>query len=74
MISALGARGVNAYTSLERTVYISDIPTIELEKWMRIEAERFQELTLRLFHTELEAVLKSLTARRIVIAARRITH
>jgi predicted Zn-dependent peptidase len=58
MISALGARGVNAYTSLERTVYISDIPTIELEKWMRIEAERFQELTLRLFHTELEAVFE----------------
>lgn len=56
MVGALGARGVNAYTSLERTVYISDIPTIEMEKWMMIEKERFSELTLRLFHTELEAV------------------
>ncbi len=58
MVSALGARGVNAYTSLERTVYISDIPTIEMEKWMMVESERFKELTLRLFHTELEAVFE----------------
>lgn len=56
MIKELGARGTNAYTSLERTVYINDIPTIEMEKWMKVEAERFRELTLRLFHTELEAV------------------
>lgn len=56
MISELGARGTNAYTSMERTVYINDVPTNELEKWMMIESERFQELTLRLFHTELEAV------------------
>lgn len=56
MIGALGAKGTNAYTSLERTVYINDIPANEMEKWMMIEAERFGELTLRLFHTELEAV------------------
>lgn len=56
MIGQLGAKGTNAYTSLERTVYINDIPANELEKWMMIESERFGELTLRLFHTELEAV------------------
>ncbi len=56
MMSELGATGTNAYTSLERTVYINDIPANELEKWMAIESERFKELTLRLFHTELEAV------------------
>lgn len=56
MIGQLGAKGTNAYTSLERTVYINDIPSNELEKWMMIESERFGELTLRLFHTELEAV------------------
>lgn len=56
MIGQLGAKGTNAYTSLERTVYINDIPSNEMEKWMMIEAERFGELTLRLFHTELEAV------------------
>ncbi len=56
MISELGAKGTNAYTSLERTVYINDIPSNEMEKWMAIESERFGELVLRLFHTELEAV------------------
>lgn len=56
MISGLGAKGTNAFTSLERTAYINDIPSTELEKWMKLESQRFSELVLRLFHTELEAV------------------
>lgn len=56
MISSIGAKGTNAYTSDERTVYINDIPSNEFEKWLSIESERFNELVLRLFHTELEAV------------------
>ncbi|MEQ8325209.1 MAG: insulinase family protein [Vicingaceae bacterium] len=56
MISSLGAQGTNAYTSNERTVYVNDIPSNELNKWMALESARFSELTLRLFHTELEAV------------------
>ncbi|MCB0794538.1 MAG: insulinase family protein [Flavobacteriales bacterium] len=58
MISSIGAKGTNAYTSNERTVYINDIPTNELEKWMMVESVRFQELVLRLFHTELETVFE----------------
>ncbi|MCB0770878.1 MAG: insulinase family protein, partial [Flavobacteriales bacterium] len=56
MVKSIGARGTNAYTSTERTVYINDIPSDELEKWMMIESERFTEAVLRLFHTELETV------------------
>ena len=56
MISSIGAKGTNAYTSSERTVYINEIPSNEFEKWLSIEAVRFSELVLRLFHTELEAV------------------
>ena len=56
MISGIGAKGTNAFTSAERTAYINDIPSTELEKWMKVESERFSELVLRLFHTELEAV------------------
>ena len=56
MISSLGAKGTNAYTSLERTVYVNDIPSNEFEKWLTVESERFSELVLRLFHTELEVV------------------
>ncbi len=56
MVASLGARGTNAYTSLDQTVYINDIPSNSIEKWMSLESERFSELVLRLFHTELEAV------------------
>lgn len=56
LISSLGASGTNAHTSLEETIYHNNIPNNELEKWLMVESERFQELVLRLFHTELEAV------------------
>ena len=56
MISSLGATGTNAHTWFDETVYKNNIPSNELEKWMHIESERFSELVLRLFHTELEAV------------------
>ena len=56
LISSLGAKGTNAHTWLNETVYKNNIPANELEKWMTIEKERFSELVLRLFHTELEAV------------------
>ena len=55
-ISSLGASGTNAHTWLDETVYKNNIPNNELEKWLKVEKERFSELTLRLFHTELEAV------------------
>lgn len=58
MISSLGATGTNAYTWFEQTVYTNKIPANELEKWLTIESERFGNLVLRLFHTELEAVFE----------------
>ena len=56
MISSIGAKGTNAFTSNEQTVYINTIPANQLDKWMTVESERFSELVLRLFHTELETV------------------
>ena len=56
MISSIGAKGTNAFTSNERTVYINTIPSNQIDKWMTVESERFSELVLRLFHTELETV------------------
>ncbi len=55
-ISSLGATGTNAHTWFDETVYKNNIPSNELEKWLKIEKERFSELALRLFHTELESV------------------
>lgn len=56
MVSSIGAKGTNAYTSLEQTVYVNDIPSNQLDNWTTIEAERFSNPVLRLFHTELEVV------------------
>ncbi len=56
MMTSIGAKGTNAYTSFEQTVYVNDIPSNQLEKWLSIEAERFRKPILRIFHTELEAV------------------
>lgn len=56
LLSVIGAKGTNAYTSFEETVYINDIPSNKIEPWLQIEKERFQDPVFRLFHTELETV------------------
>ncbi|WP_051957018.1 M16 family metallopeptidase [Chryseobacterium populi] len=56
IISSLGATGTNAHTWFDETVYKNNIPNNELEKWLKVEKERFSEIVLRLFHTELESV------------------
>lgn len=56
LAATIGAKGTNAYTWLEQTVYVNDIPSNELERWFYLESERFRMMALRLFHTELETV------------------
>lgn len=56
MLAGIGADGTNAFTSFDQTVYVNDIPSNQVENWLKIEAERFRKPVLRLFHTELEAV------------------
>lgn len=56
LVSSIGANGTNAYTSNDVTCYVNDIPANEVEKWLRIESDRFQNMVIRGFHTELEAV------------------
>ncbi len=56
LLSNIGATGTNAYTFVEQTVYVNDIPANQIEKWAEVEGERFSTVVPRLFHTELEAV------------------
>lgn len=56
MMTAMGAQGTNAFTSFEQTVYTDDVPSSSLDKYLAVQAERFREPVLRIFHTELEAV------------------
>lgn len=56
MMSSMGAQGTNAFTSFEQTVYTDDVPAGSIDKYLAVQAERFRNLQLRIFHTELEAV------------------
>lgn len=56
LMSAIGAEGTNAYTSNDVTCYVEDIPSNEISNWAKIQADRFQNMVIRGFHTELEAV------------------
>ena len=56
LMSTIGAESTNAYTSNDVTCYVEDIPSNEVENWAKIQADRFQNMVIRGFHTELEAV------------------
>ena len=56
LMAAIGAQGSNAFTSDDVTCYTEDIPSNEIENWAKIQADRFQHMVIRGFHTELEAV------------------
>ena len=56
LMASIGAEGTNAYTSNDVTCYVENIPSNEVENWARIQADRFQNMVIRGFHTELEAV------------------
>ncbi len=56
MMSSMGATGTNAFTSFEQTVYTEDIPANAVDKFLKVQAERFRDPVFRIFHTELEAV------------------
>ncbi|MDR1980024.1 MAG: insulinase family protein [Tannerellaceae bacterium] len=56
LMSTIGAQGTNAFTSYDVTAYTEDIPANEIENWAMIQADRFTNPVIRLFHTELETV------------------
>ena len=56
LMSTIGAQGTNAYTSNDVTCYTEDIPSNEIDNWAKIQSDRFQNMVIRGFHTELEAV------------------
>ncbi len=56
LMAAIGSEGSNAYTSEDMTCYVEDIPSNEVENWAKIQSDRFKNMVIRGFHTELEAV------------------
>ena len=56
LMAVIGADGTNAWTSMDETVYTEDIPSNQIDNWARIQADRFKNVVLRGFHTELETI------------------
>ncbi|MCQ2157828.1 MAG: insulinase family protein [Bacteroidales bacterium] len=56
LMASLGASGTNAYTSYDVTCYVENIPSNQIELWAKIQADRFENVVLRGFHTELETI------------------
>jgi predicted Zn-dependent peptidase len=56
LMSSIGSQGTNAYTSNDVTCYVENIPNNEIENWAKVQSDRFQNMVIRGFHTELEAV------------------
>ena len=56
LMQSIGSVGTNAHTAAEETVYEENIPSNALDKFLKVQSERFRAPVFRLFHTELEAV------------------
>lgn len=56
LMASLGASGTNAYTSYDVTCYVENIPSNQIELWAKVQADRFENVVLRGFHTELETI------------------
>ena len=56
LMNMIGGQGSNAFTNYQGTSYIEDIPSNEIDRWLQLQQERFNNIALRLFHTELETV------------------
>ncbi len=56
ILSAQGARGLNATTSHEATRYFVELPANRIELWFLLESDRMTNPVFREFYTELEVV------------------
>ena len=44
LMATIGAQGTNAYTGYDMTVYVENIPSNQVENWLKIEADRFKNV------------------------------
>ena len=56
LMALIGSQGTNAFTSEDVTCYVEDIPSNQIDSWAKVQADRFKNMVIRGFHTELEAV------------------
>ena len=56
LMAGIGSTGSNAFTGEDVTCYTENIPAGALEQWAKVQSDRFRNMVIRGFHTELEAV------------------
>ncbi|MDR2383846.1 MAG: insulinase family protein [Prevotellaceae bacterium] len=56
LLKKYSGTNINAYTSFDHTVYHNTFSPNQLEKWIKIYAERFRNPVFRMFQSELETV------------------
>lgn len=56
LMESMGAKDVNAGTSLDYTIYHSSFPAYQINKWLEISSQRFINPVFRTFQSELETV------------------
>lgn len=56
MLSEIGGKNVNAFTTNDFTAYFNEFPSNKLEQWLDIYDHRFEKPVFRLFQSELETV------------------
>ena len=56
MVERSGGVGLNAFTSLDQTVYHYSLPSNKLELWAALEADRFSHPVLREFYKETSVI------------------
>lgn len=56
LMAMIGADGTNAWTSADETVYTEDIPANQIDNWAKVQSDRFRNVVIRGFHTELETI------------------
>ena len=50
MIAMLGGKGLSAYTTEDRIVYMVDIPSNEVARFLEVEGSRFNKIVNKSFH------------------------
>ena len=53
LATSLGAKYTNAYTDDEETVYMNNIPSNQLKRWLILESERFSKFSLKIAYIKL---------------------
>ena len=63
LIQNIGGTALNAYTNFDQTVYHNTFPTAQMEKWLKLYYDHFQNPVFREFQAEMENVFEELNMR-----------